>query len=218
MAEFGKRRSAQDAGTFYRPTAEAVDLGAAIKAVQTGRLPYWAKAGPLYFVTAMIFAAGVFWLHILPYAEDLLRDHRHMGTWQPAYDMRVIEGRCTRYGHVISDCRVKIESAPEPNKAPLTIRYSMFFASGGGELLLPMRSTVDPSAITVAYAAETKLVNRTLTFLGMTGVVAAVFFGALGALRQGRFVGGAAHRALVAGLMDLKARAGNAHADERAGF
>jgi hypothetical protein len=92
----------------------------------------------------------------------------------------------------------------------------MTFASGGGELLLPVRSTVDPTRLAVAYAAEAMLMNRTLTFIVMAGGFAAMFLAGIRALLQGRYVGGAAHRALMAGLAELKARVETAQPNPRA--
>ena len=198
MAEFGRRKpqSAYPAQARRRPA----DLATAVAVVKAGNLPHWARVGPLRIVLVLLATAGGFWLLILPYAGDLLRDHRLAGTWQPAYDMKVTEGRCTRYQLPVTICEAKIKSLPEPDRSPLTIRSMMAFSSGGGEALLPMRSMVDPSAITIAYVAETKLLNRTLTFIVLAGGSAAVFLSAVTALLRGRYVGGTAHRDLLAGL------------------
>jgi hypothetical protein len=216
MAEFGKRNIPRDARAYGRPASAPANLAAAVAVAKTGRLPYWAKVGPLRIVFILLAAAGGFWALILPYSGDLLRDYRLAGTWQPAYDMQVTDGKCTSYNFILTICNAKIKSRPEPGKAPLAISYMMGLASGGGEILVPVRSTVDPSALTIAYAAESKLTNRTLTLIVIAAVFAAMFLAGISALLRGRYVGGAAHRALLAGFEELKVRVENAHADPRA--
>ena len=76
-------------------------------------------------------------------------------------------------------------------------------------MLVPVRSTKDPSAVAIAYATETKLFNRTVTFLVLAGTLALIAIGLVGALGSGRYEGGAAHLALLAGLGELQARAEN---------
>ena len=51
--------------------------------------------------------------------------------------------------------------------------------SAGGEVLVPVRSTVDRAAVSIFYAAETKLWNRTLSFIFSAGLLALFSFGAL---------------------------------------
>ena len=216
MAEFGKRKSASTANPYSRPAAAPADVAAAVAVVKTGRLPYWAQVGPLRIIFILLAAAGGFWFMVLPYAGELIRDHRLAGTWQPAYDLQVIEGKCTRYNFVVTICGARIKSLAEPDQTPLAIGYVMAFSGGGGEILVPVRSTVDPSAVAIAYAAETKLLNRTLTFIVLAGGFAAMFLAGVGALLRGRYVGGAAHRALLAGFEELKARVETAQADPRA--
>ena len=48
----------------------------------------------------------------------------------------------------------------------------MLFAGGGGEALVPVRSTADRTAVSIFYAAETKLWNRTLSFIIAAGILA----------------------------------------------
>jgi hypothetical protein len=216
MAEFGKRGVARDPRALSQPVAASPDLAVALAAVKTGRLPYWANVGPVRIVVILLAAAATFWWLILPYAGDILRDHRLAGTWQPAYDMQVTDGRCTRHNFILTVCNATLKSRAEPNQTPLQIGFMMAFSSGSGQPLLPVRSTVDPARLTVAYAAETQLLNRTLTFIVMAGGLATAFLTGLSALLQGRYVGGAAHRALMAGLEDLKARVQTAQDDRRA--
>jgi flagellar biosynthesis protein FliQ len=48
----------------------------------------------------------------------------------------------------------------------------MLFTGGGGEALVPVRSTTDRTAVSIFYAAETKLWNRTLSFVSVAGILA----------------------------------------------
>ena len=216
MAEFGKRNAAVGVSTYSKPGDAPADLASAIEVVKTGKLPYWTTVGPMRLVFLLLAVGAVFWFMILPRASDILRDHRLAGTWQPAYDLEAIDGKCTVYQLVFTDCEAKIISLSEPNRAPIEVRFEMAFSGGGGESMVPVRSTVDPSAVTIAYAAETKLMNRTLTFIGVTFSFALVFFAGVRGLLRGRYKGGAAHRALLAGFAELKARVESANADPRA--
>ncbi len=215
MAEFGKRKYAAGAPSHRQP-APSADLAGALAAARTGKLPYWAKIGPVRLVVSLLALAAVLWFLILPYAGDILRDHRLAGTWRPAYDMQVADGLCTRHNFLITNCSAKIKSRAEPNQAPVAVDFMMAFVSGGGQPLTPVCSSVDPNALTIAYAAETELLNRTLTFLAMAVGLVAGFLAGLSALVKGRYVGGAAHRALLAGFAELKTRVESAQADPRA--
>jgi hypothetical protein len=53
----------------------------------------------------------------------------------------------------------------------------MLFSGGGGETLVPVRSTADRTAVSIFYAADTKLWNRTLSFISALGIMA--LFGAV---------------------------------------
>jgi len=216
MAEFGKRNVAGGARAHERPEAAPADLAAAIAVVKTGKLPYWAKMGPLRLVIVLVAAIGWFWWLILPYGGAVLRDVRLAGTWQPAYDIQIVAPKCTRYNLTLTICSATLKSLAEPDQAPVAVDYMMLFKSGGGERLVPVRSTVDPSALTIAYPAETLLTNRLLTFLVIAFGVAVIVLAAGASLLRGRYVGGAAHRALLAGFAELQARADKAAAAQRA--
>ncbi|WP_157195815.1 hypothetical protein [Bradyrhizobium sp. YR681] len=113
------------------------------------------------------------------YGPDILRDHRLSGTWQPAYDLRVTEGKCERTNFVITFCSSKIISVARPDQAPVTHKFMMLFSGGGGEVLVPARSTTDRTAVSILYAAEAKLWNRTISFVSVAGLMALFTFGSL---------------------------------------
>jgi hypothetical protein len=206
MTQFGKRIPAGRAASASRPGGQT-DVDAALAAVKAGKLPAWTTAGPVGLaIGLLIVAAGLYFITVT-YAGDILRDIRLAGTWQAAYDLRAVNGSCTRHNFVVTRCSAKIQSNAEPNQAPVATEFMMLFSSGGGEMLVPVRSTTNPSAVAIAYAAETKLANRTMTFLVLTGALAAMLIGLVSALATGRYKGGAAHLDLLAGIVELQARA-----------
>ena len=206
MTQFGKRVAVGHAASPSRPDRQT-DVSAALAVLETGELPAWTNAGPNRLVVILLLiVAGLYFL-TATYAGDLLRDIRFADTWQAAYDLRVVDGSCTRYNFVVTRCSARILSNAEPNQAPLEREFLMLFSSGGGESLVPVRSTANPSVVAIAYAAETKLVNRTITFLALTGALAAMLIGMVSSLAAGRYRGGAAHHDLLAGIAELQARA-----------
>jgi heme exporter protein D len=175
--------------------------------LERGKMPAWTTIGPLGRVMLVLCAAAALWYVTATYAGEILRDHRRAGTWQTAYDLRAVDGSCRRIQLVITFCSAKIMSLAEPERAPVVSEFMMGFSGGGGEAMVPVRSTVDPSAVAIAFAAETKLANRTLTWLVSAATLAALLICAVNALLQGRYKDGPAHRSLLNGLAELQARA-----------
>jgi hypothetical protein len=206
MTQFGKRIAVGHAVSPGRSGGQA-DVDAALAAVQAGKLPVWTSAGPVKLFIGLLLAAAGLYFFIATYAHDIVRDIRLAGTWQAAYDLRAVNGSCTRHNFLVTRCSAKIQSNAAPNQAPVANEFMMLFSSGGGELLVPVRSTKDPSAVAIAYAAETKLLNRAMSFLVLTGALAAMFIGLACALATGRYNGGTAHRDLLDGIEELQARA-----------
>ncbi|KAH2823330.1 hypothetical protein KXV85_001722, partial [Aspergillus fumigatus] len=68
----------------------------------------------------------------------------------------------------------KIKSVARPDQAPIEHHFFMLFTGGGGEALVPVRSTADRGAVSIYYAAEAKRWNRTLSFI-FSAVVLAIF-------------------------------------------
>jgi len=93
--------------------------------------------------------------------------------------LQAMEGKCERRNFVITFCSAKIKSVANPDQAPIAHRFMMLFAGGGGEALVPVRSTADRTAVSIFYAAETKLWNRTLSFIIAAGILALFSVGAL---------------------------------------
>ncbi len=242
MAQFGKRGLAQRVNASRGPAAPtqrnavastriaepaaanasapnsptSADVAVAIEAIATGKLPFWAVTGPLRLIFTAVAGALGLWLFILPYTGDLLRDYRLAGTWQPAYDLQVVDGKCTRYQFVLTVCDAKIRSHAEPNRPPVAAGFIMALSRPDGEFAVPVRSRVDPSKVAVAYAAETKTFNRTLTLLFFVACFAALILVIIQALLRGRYIGGAAHRRLMVALEDAKTRVETMQAAPRA--
>lgn len=206
MVEFGKRKPANTTAAYSRPVENPVDLATAAEVVSTGKLPFWSNISSVSFAMMMVAAAGLLWWLVLPYGGDILRDYRLAHTWRPAYDLTATDGKCTRHQFILTTCNATLKSLAEPNAAPIDVSFMMAFAGGGGEAMVPVRSAANPSQVSIAYAAETQLFNRTLTFVAIVfGLLATVFIG-LNALLKGQYKGGAADRALIAGLEELQAR------------
>lgn len=166
--EFGKRRSGVG--------ATAQTLGSERFVAQRQDTTETSRETPHPFRAALAVLVGGVGLYFLigGYAPDLLRDHRLSGTWQPAYDLRAIEGKCRRTNFVITFCDAKIASIAKPDQTPFTNAFVMLFAGGGGEALVPVRSTRDRTAVSIQYAAETMLWNRTLSLVLLASATAAI--------------------------------------------
>ncbi|MBR0848037.1 hypothetical protein JQ543_09825 [Bradyrhizobium diazoefficiens] len=166
---FGKRQSASG--------ATALNAGMTAARDQSETAP--APGSPIKWLIVFLAIAAMLYGLFVSYGPDIVRDHRLAGTWQPAYDLQASEGKCERTNFVITFCSVKISSVALPDQAPTTYRFVMLFSSGGGEALVPVRSTTDRDAVSIFYSAETKLWNRTLTFIVSTGFLILFAFGAL---------------------------------------
>jgi hypothetical protein len=93
--------------------------------------------------------------------------------------LRAMEGKCRRHSFVITLCNAKIKSVANPDQAPIDHRFMMLFSGGDGETMAAVRSTVDRNAVSISYAAQTKLWNRTVSFIVAGGTLALFSLGAL---------------------------------------
>ncbi|UFZ04603.1 hypothetical protein LQG66_36400 [Bradyrhizobium ontarionense] len=163
---FGKRQS----GVGGSAQALNVGMAAARNDVVTETAP--ATGSPIRWFIAFVVCGAMLYGLVKTYGPDILRDHRLAGTWQPAYDLRATDGKCKRTNFVVTFCEAKIKSVAQPDKAPIDHGFFMLFAGGGGEALVPVRSTIDRSAVSIFYSAETRRWNRTLSFLFSAGLMA----------------------------------------------
>lgn len=156
---FGKRQSG------VGPAAQAIDANAAAVPGEAVTENSGSVGHPFrWFVALIAFGAMLYGL-VFSYGPDIVRDLRLSGTWQPAYDLRATDGKCERKSFIITFCSARIKSVAMPDQAPIDHRFMMLFSSGGGEAMVPVRSTVDRAAISIHYSAEAKLWNRTLSFI-----------------------------------------------------
>ena len=170
---FGKRQSGVGSAAQALNVNTAAAQGHAVteSAASTGH--------PIRWLIVLLACGAMLYGLVVSYGPDILRDHRLAGTWQPAYDLQAMEGKCERTNFVITFCNAKIRSVANPSQAPIAHRFMMLFAGGGGESLVPVRSTTDRTAVSIFYAAETKLWNRTLSFIFSAGILALFSVGAL---------------------------------------
>lgn len=162
---FGKRQSGVGAAAQALNVHPRVASSRIATEMAQGRSPF------RWFILLVACGAGLYFL-LANYGPNLLRDHRLAGTWQPAYDLQVTDGKCERTNFVVTVCSAKIKSVARPDQASIPHSFLMFFSGGGGEALVPVRSTTDRSAVSIFYAAETKLWNRTLSFIFAAGMLA----------------------------------------------
>jgi hypothetical protein len=206
MGEFGKRTVNATAGASFRHASDAPRQSTPdwsdqlsrrdLKALEKGQLPAWANMsrlkllGMAFFVAAMVVGA------VALYGPEVVRDLRYAGTFRVADDLRATDGRCKRYVFLVTLCNAKIRSVRNEQSTSST-EFLMFFRSGDGEQLIPVRSTVDASAVGIQYAVSDVLLNRTLSFLGIIlffGWVAWMF---LDCVRKGRYKDGPAYDAVM---------------------
>lgn len=170
---FGKRQSG------FGPAAQALNVNTPPPHSHAVTETVAPTGHPFRWLIVLIACGALLYFLVTSYGPDILRDHRLAGTWQPAYDLQAMEGKCERKNFVITFCSAKIRSVANPAQAPIAHRFMMLFAGGGGEALAPVRSTVDRTAVSIFYAAETKLWNRTLSFIVVAGLLALFSVGAL---------------------------------------
>jgi hypothetical protein len=162
---FGKRQSG------VGPAAQALNGNMAAPQGEAVTESTEALGHPFrWFIALVAFGAMLYGL-VFSYGPDIVRDQRLSGTWQPAYDLRAMDGECKRTNFVITFCSAKIKSVAMPDQAPIEHRFMMLFSGGGGEAMVPVRSTVNRAAVSLYYSAETKLWNRTLSFIASTVIL-----------------------------------------------
>jgi hypothetical protein len=206
MAEFGKRtvnamqgatpRHASDAPRQSTPAWSDQISRRDLKALEKGQLPAWTNMsrmkllGMAFFVAAMVAGA------VALYGPEVARDLRYAGTFRVADDLQATEGRCKRYMFLVSLCSAKIHSVRNERSATST-EFLMFFHSGDGEAMIPVRSSVDASAVGLQYAVSDVLLNRTLSLLGIILFFGWVAWLLLDLVRKGRYKDGPAYEAIM---------------------
>jgi hypothetical protein len=204
MGDFGKRNVRHSAPRQHAPRAqqEATPQGPDLiskrdlKALERGRMPVWTNMSQMKLVGFALLMAAMAFAALAFYGPEVARDLRNAGTYDVAYDLRATEGTCRRYVFLVSLCSAEIHAAGSGQSVSST-RFLMFFNSGDGAAMIPVRSSADASAVGIQYAVSDVLLNRILSLLGVTlsfGWMTVVF---LNCLRSGRYQDGPAHEALA---------------------
>jgi hypothetical protein len=225
MGDFGKRTVNATQGATLRHASDAPRQSAPVwsdqissrdlKALEKGQLPAWTNMsrmkllGMAFFVAAMVVGA------VALYGPEVVRDLRYAGTFGVADDLRATEGRCKRYVFLVTLCNAKIQSVLNERSTSST-EFLMFFRSGDGEQLIPVRSTVDASAVGIQYAVSDVLLNRTLSLLGVILFFSWIVWLFLDLVRKGRYKDGPAYDAVMqyVALHSRPAEAEAAHANQ----
>jgi len=162
---FGKRQSGVGA------TAQAFNVDMTVAKGRVATDTAQTTGFPFRSLIGSLACGAALYALLVSYGPDLLRDHRLSGTWQPAYDLQAMDGKCERTNFVITFCSAKIKSVARPDQPPIDHKFMMLFSGGGGEALVPVRSTADRTAVSIYYAAETRRWNRTLSFISVAGAL-----------------------------------------------
>jgi hypothetical protein len=214
MAQFGKRNAGGHAAPPSRQTSQPPNIDAAVAAINAGKLPAWATTTLGDYALMLTVVAAALWFITTRYAEDMVRDIRLAGTWQVAYDLQASSGSCTTIP-LLTFCSAEIRSIAEPAQPPISTRFLMFMSFNKGKRLVAVRSTSDPSAVGIAYAVQTSLTSREVTFSVLMLLLAAALLAIFCRLARGRYKDGPACRALLAALIELKLQAERAQALSR---
>jgi hypothetical protein len=225
MAEFGKRTVNAMQGATLRHASDAPGQSAPdwsdqlsrrdLKALEKGQLPAWANMSRLKLLGLAFFVAAMVMGAVALYGPEVARDLRYAGTFRVADDLRATDGRCKRYVFLVTLCNAKIQSVRNEQSTSST-EFLMFFRSGDGEQLIPVRSSVDASAVGIQYAVSDVLLNRTLSLLGIILFFSWIAWTFLDCIRKGRYKDGPAYEALMqyVALHSRPAEAEAAHANQ----
>lgn len=205
MGDFGKRtmNAAQEPPLWHAtgtprqstPTWSDQISNRDLKALERGQLPAWTNMSRLKLVSLALFVVAMVLGAVGYYGPELARDLRYAGTFRVADDLRATEGRCKRYVFLVSLCSVKIHSVRNERSTSST-EFLMFFRGGDGADMIPVRSSVDASAVGIQYAVSDVLLNRALSLLGITLFFGWIVWMFLDCLRKGRYKDGPAHEAV----------------------
>lgn len=172
-------------------------------AIQRGKPPYWVQQSMGALIFILLLSLATLGLMAANYGPGLARDLRLAGSWTPAPDLRAENGVCENYQFVLTLCSATLVSPSAEGEHLENTSFMMSFTRGGDEALLPMRSTRDPSAVAIGYAAQDELTNRTLSFAVYSLIFLLLPFAVVRRVARGQYKGGRAHRALAAGLAEI---------------
>jgi hypothetical protein len=192
---FGKRgvavQASGRASTVTRPPISAVSKPQ--QASDAGEdLPNWAASKLSDKLKAWVFvalmAAFLGWFA----GVDLWRDVRLASTYRAAADIEAKDGSCKNALYLMSMCDVTLVARGADGRTRKIGSYQLYGpGSMGGVAIVPVRSTVDPDAIT-HQAAIDHLTGRIITFLLLFGLMAMMTVSFTRDLLAGRYIGGRA--------------------------
>ena len=157
-------------------------------------MPNWVQLSFLQIVLMVFIVPAIIFAGVLAYGPDLVRDYRLAATYKPAHDLRATDGECTSYAFILTTCSATVTSL-RPGVPERSVGFAMFFQSAAGERMIPVRSSVDQSAVTIRPAVNA-VTARGLSLIGGILAFGALWFMFFGFFRRGRYNGGAAHQAL----------------------
>ena len=205
MADFGKRTAnagpepsrwhASDAPRQSTPVWSDQISKRDLKALERGQLPAWTNMSRLKLLSLALLMVAMVLGAVGYYGPELVRDLRYAGSFKVAYDLRATEGRCKRYVFLVSLCSVKIGSVGSEQPTRST-EFLMSLQSGDGAEMIPVRSTVDASAVGIQYAVSDVLLNRTLSLLGVALLFGWIAWMFLDLVRKGRYKDGPGYEAV----------------------
>jgi hypothetical protein len=167
-----------------------------LKTLEKGQLPAWANVSRFKLLCVALLIVATALGAAAFYGPELARDLRYAGTFKVANDLQAIDGRCKRYIFLISLCNAKIRSIGNEQSATTT-EFLMLFRGGDGEEMIPVRSSVDASAVGIQYAVSDVLLNRTLSLLGVILLLSWTAWTFFDKLRRGQYKDGPAYEALM---------------------
>lgn len=159
-----------------------------------GKLPSWTEMGLRWVIGFVVVLPLLVAYSCLHWGSGLVRDIRYAGSFVEAPELRQIEGECTRYQLLLTDCNVKFQSIGA-GAAEHTIVFAEFFRFSSTTPIVPVRSTIDPSVVSVEYAVGS-LWSRALSLVGFNVMILMVWWTQFRFLLRGHYQGSKAHDAI----------------------
>ncbi len=199
---FGKRGAAtQTAGQRLQPQGTtsprlAAAVGSAPVQQAAGKTEKFpgANAGTLgdalkVVAFCLLCCSALAWFHM----GELLRDRSLAGTFVVDHTVTVESGKCRSMIWLLSTCDVRLSYKHEAG-AMHSVHSETIYGLGsmGGKAIIPVRSTVDPDAVSITASAVDYLTNRTVTFTLLFGVMALLSLHLSATIIKGRYIGGRA--------------------------
>lgn len=209
MSEFGKRGVRSAAASPSRqqvsraspapdrdPTVSGLLSRRDLSHIDKGVVPTWVNMSRSHLMGFIVVVPLLVLAGLGYYGPDVVRDIRYAGTFAEADDLRATDGTCKRYMFLVTLCSASIR-AVRGGQVTHQPSFLMFFRGGGGAELVPVRSKIDASVVSIEYAVRDVLLNRTLSLLGGTAFFAWIWWLFVERVRKGRYKDGPAHEAVL---------------------